>query len=232
GLRPSFPGVLTVVTVGRLFNLDLIHFFDFYLMLLFLISTSVCLRQYGAVLALVRPVPGRGPKLFELVKQHRTVLPTWTTVLPGAVALALSLLHMLACRLVWQQARLTVDGLIQLWAAMPFVVLSGAAMLGVDLYATFRVGEIDRKLLEKYFDQAEYWLRSWVAPVVRIFTLGRINPRKMVAVEVQKALVEASRLLNTNLWWIIVQVGLRVAFGLSIWTTYAVSHWIQPGVGD
>ena len=47
----------------------------------------------------------------------------------------------------------------------------------------------------------------------------------MVAVEVQKALLEASKLLNWTLWWIIAQVGLRVAFGLSIWTTYAVIHW-------
>ena len=96
-------------------------------------------------------------------------------------------------------------------------------MLGVDLYATFRVGNFDRPLLERYFDQAEYWLRSWVAPVVNIFTLGYINPRKMVTVEVRKALVEASELLNTTLWWVSLQVGLRVAFGLALWLTWALS---------
>jgi hypothetical protein len=94
-------------------------------------------------------------------------------------------------------------------------------MVGVDLYSTFRVGEIDRSLLERYFDQAEYWLRSWVAPVVRIFTLGYINPRKMVAAEVRKALEEASKVLNTTLWWVSLQVALRVAFGLTLWLTWA-----------
>ena len=96
-------------------------------------------------------------------------------------------------------------------------------MLAVDLYGTFRVGQVDRSLLERSFDQAEYWLRSWVAPVVHVFTLGYINPRRMVAVEVRKALLEASRLLNTTLWWVSGQVGLRIAFGLALWLTYAFS---------
>lgn len=211
--------------MSRLLDLNLIHLFDFYLMLLFLISCYVRSRQYTTVVGIVRAVPGRWPKLFELVRQYQTVFLTWTTVLPAVLALALSLIHMLLCRLVWPHAQLTLAQLLEFWVAIPFVVVCGLAMLAMDLVATFWVGQIDRLLLENYFDQAEYWLRSWAAPVVRIFTLGRINPRKMVAVEVQKALLEASKLLNWTLWWIIAQVGLRVAFGLSIWTTYAVSHW-------
>jgi hypothetical protein len=207
----------------RLQQLNLIHFFDFYLLLLFLISLYVRLRQYSAVVGLVRAVPGRWPKLFQLVKEHRTVFMTWTTLLPAILALSLSLIHMLACRLVWPQANLTVERLMELWPAIPVVTVCGLAMLGVDLVATFWVGEVDRALLEKYFDQAEYWLHSWAAPVVRFFTLGRVNPRMIVAAEVQKALLEASQLLNSTLWWIAVQVSFRVAFGLSLWVTYAVS---------
>lgn len=208
-------------------DLNLIHFFDFYLMLLFLISSYMRMRQYGAVVALVRAVPGRWPKLFQLVRQHRTVFLTWTTLLPAILAFGLSASHMLLCRLVWPQANLTVARLLELWPAVPPVLVCGLAMLAVDLYATFRVGQFDRALLEKYFDQAEYWLRSWAAPVVRIFTFGRINPRAMVDVEVRKALLDASQLLNSTLWWISVQVGLRVAFGLSIWLTYAAGQWFQ-----
>ena len=37
------------------------------------------------------------------------------------------------------------------------------AMLGFDLYSLYLVGRIDRPQLEKYFDQAEYWLRSRTA---------------------------------------------------------------------
>src|SRR5262249_3860094 len=157
----------------------LIHFFDFYLMLLFLVSVYVRLRQYSVAVGLVRAVPGRWPKLFELVRQHRTVFLTWTTLLPAILAFTLSVSHMLLCRLVWPHANLTVARLIELWPAIPAVAVCGLAMVGFDLVSTFWVGQIDRALLEKYFDQAEYWLRSWVAPVVNVFTLGQINPRKM-----------------------------------------------------
>lgn len=204
-------------------DLNLIRFFDFYLALAFLVSTAMRIRQYEAIIRLVRAVPERWPRLFSLVRQHHTLFLTWTTVLPAILALGLSVIHMLACRLVWPHAHLTTSQVVQLGLAVPLVLLSGAAMLGVDLYATFRVGEVDRTLLEGYFDQAEYWLRSWVAPVVRIFTLGYINPRHLVALEVRKALLEASQLLNSTLWWVSLQVGLRIAFGLTLWLTYAWS---------
>src|SRR5439155_1234490 len=66
------------------------------------------------------------------------------------------------------------------------------------------------------------WPRSWQAPVVHFFTLGRISPRQMVAAEVQKALLEASTLINSSMWWVTAQMGLRIAFGLALWVTYAV----------
>ena len=39
---------------------------------------------------------------------------------------------------------------------------------------------------------------------------------------VKKALVGASGLLNFTLWWVTVQTGLRFAFGLSLWLTWAL----------
>lgn len=207
-------------------DLNLIHLFNFYLGLAFLASTYLRVSQYRAALALVRTFPGRWPRLLQLISRHVNVLLTWSTVLPSALALALFVLNFTASRLIWPRVDLTAAGLAEHWPVVPVVVLLGAAMLGVDGYATFRVGQIDRGLLEKYFDQAEYWLRSWTAPVVRVFTLGYVNPRQMVAVEVRKALLEASQLINTTLWWVIVQVGLRVSFGLSLWLTYA---WLRPG---
>ena len=106
--------------------------------------------------------------------------------------------------------------------AWPVLALFGLAMLAVDVYCTAVAGEVNRKETEKYFDDAEYWLRSWKAPVVHFFTLGRINPRQMVAAEVQKALLEASASINSSMWWVTAQVGLRIAFGLTLWVTYAV----------
>jgi hypothetical protein len=204
-------------------GLNLIHFFDFYLAFAFVIGCMVRFRQYEAIVRLVRAVPERWPRLLDLVRQHHAIFLTGATVLPLVLALALYLINTLACRLIWPDANLTPADVLAVRPAAAFVFASGMAMFGVDVYATFRVGKIDRILLESYFDQAEYWLRSWVAPVVKVFTLGYINPRKMVAVEVQKALVQASRLLNSTLWWVILQTSLRIAFGLSLWLTWALA---------
>jgi hypothetical protein len=204
-------------------DLDLIRFFEFYLALAFVVSTTMRLRQYEAVVRLVGGVPERWPRLLQLVKEHHGVFLTWATILPAVLALGLCVLHTVACRLVWPHAALTLSKLSELRPAIPFVGLLAVAMVAVDLYATFRVGQIDRGLLERYFDQAEYWLRSWVAPLVNVVTFGYINPRRMVAAEVQKALVEVRRLLNATLWWVSGQVSLRIAFGLCLWLTYAFS---------
>jgi hypothetical protein len=210
--------------MAGLLNLNLIRFFDFYLALTFLASTIMRWRQYEAVMRLVRAVPGRWPRLLKLVRAHHTILLTWSTVLPALLALVLTLLNMLACRMLWPDATLTVRDVAATPLAGVFILLLGVAMLSVDVYATFSVGQVDRSLLENYFDQAEYWLRSWVAPVVHVFTLGYISPRRMVTVEVQKALIEASQLLNSTLWWVTVQVGLRIGFGLAVWLTWAFAE--------
>lgn len=206
-------------------NLDLIRLFGFYLAMAFLLSTYLRIRQYEAVVRLVRAVPERWPNLFRLVRQYHMVFLTWSTVLPAFLTLLLWLLHTLAYYVLLPEAEdhLSIGKLMHMPVALGFVAATGVAMLAFDGYSTFVVSEVDRVLLEKYFDQAEYWLRSWVAPVVNVFTFGRINPRRMVAEEVQKALVHASQLLNTTLWWVAVQLGLRIAFGLSLWQSYALS---------
>jgi hypothetical protein len=202
-------------------NLHLFRSFELYLSLMFLISSYLRFWQYRAVIGLVKDVSGRWPRLFELVKQHGSIFLTWGTVFPLAVTLALLLAQLLARHLLFPSAdEFTVADLGDLWVAIPVVLVLGAAMAVFDARGTWDVGEIDRPQLEKYFDQAEFWLKSPAARVVHVFTLGFINPRKMVAVEVRSALLSASKLLNSNLWWVSAQAGLRIAFGLSLWTSY------------
>lgn len=202
-------------------NLNLVHAFNFYLGLTFLFSTYVRWSQYQSVLSLVRSVPGRWPRLFQLVRQHGNVFVTWSTILPAVLALTLFAINFIASHWVWPHVDLTPASMLQHAAVIPLVLLLGAVMLAVDGYATFTVGQVERASMQKYFDQAEYWLRSWTAPVVRVFTFGYVNPRALVALEVRKALLEASQLINTSLWWVIAQIGFRVAFGLALWLTYA-----------
>jgi hypothetical protein len=209
--------------MGGFWNWDLIQLFNFYLALIFLLSTALRVRQYEAVLRLVRAFRERWPRLFELMRQHHSILLTWGNAIPALTALALCVVNTLACRLVWPHAHLSIARLLEIWPALAAVSLCAAAMVAVDGYATVQVGEVNRNEMEKYFDQAEFWLTSWTAPVVRVFTLGWINPRKMVHAEVRKSLEDASKLLNSTMWWVSVQTLLRIAYGLSLWLTFAIA---------
>jgi hypothetical protein len=215
--------------MSGLWGLNLIRLFDFYLATTFLLSTAVRVRQYAAVLGVVRSLPARWPRLMALVKQHRGIFLTWETAAPAALALLLMLAQMLASRLLWPEAGvppggLTVGRLGEHPLALPFVGLFGLGMLAVDVYFILVVSEVDRGEIEKYLDQAEFWLKSWAAPVVKTVTFGYVNPRKMVAVEVQSALVSGSKMLNVNLWWVVLQVALRIGYGLSLWLTYSLTR--------
>jgi hypothetical protein len=203
-------------------DLNLIHLFGFYLAIMFLVGLYRRVAQYRAIGTLALAGPARWPRLIALVKQHGTVFMTWSTFLPAVLALLLTLVHFFASRWLWPHADVTPGRLAgELWI-WPVLVIFGVAMIAIDLYCVIVIGQVDQTLLQKYFDEAEYWLRSWTAPVVKFISLGRINPRKMVSVEVQKALVAASALVNANLWWMTAQIGLRVSFGLALWLAYAL----------
>jgi hypothetical protein len=207
-------------------HLNLIYFFDFYLAWMFLASTYRRFRQYQTIGQLVFAGPGRWPRLLQLIREHRMIFLTWKTTAPALLALVMLLLQLLASRLVWPEAGepphgLELNLLLEHWPVLLYLVPLGAGMLAFDLWGLIVVGVIDRREMEKYFDQAEYWLRSPAAHVVTWATLGFINPRKMVHEETQKALVAASGMINYNLWWIGIQTTLRLAFGLALWLTWA-----------
>src|SRR5262245_14537371 len=75
---------------------NLIHLFDFYLAAMFVIGTYRRFAQYRATAGLALSMPGRWPRLFQLVRQHQTVFMTWQTFLPSALALAIWVTNMLA----------------------------------------------------------------------------------------------------------------------------------------
>jgi hypothetical protein len=205
--------------------------FGFYLAAMFVLSLYRRIEQYRAIGGIVLAVPGRWPRLLKLIRAHGGIFLTWSTFLPALLTLGLMLVNALAARLIWPQAHLSLGRLAELWLAWPILGFLGAAMIAVDVYQLVAVKPFDRAMLEGYFDQAEFWLRSWTAPVVHFFTFGRINPRQMVSVEVQKALVQASELMNVSLWWVTVQMACRVAFGLALWLTFAVAHLRSGPVG-
>jgi hypothetical protein len=203
-------------------DLNLINLLTFYFLLMTVASIYRRWWQYKEMVQLVVGSSHRWPHLLKLIKEHRTIFLTWRTVAPLALTIGLTVLQLLASQVLWPQAGASATGLTlnTLFLHVPLaalVVTLAAGMLAVDIYFIVVIGSFDRPELEKYFDQAEYWLVSKMAHVVKIVTFGRINPRRKVAEEVQKALVDASNLLNTTLWWVNLQMALRFAFGLSLW---------------
>src|SRR5436305_14917787 len=84
-------------TMTWLGNLELIRFLEFYLVVMFLLSTALRLRQYQIVLGLVGHLPGRWPRLRALLRQHHGVFLTRATFLSSAVSLVCLRAHTLAC---------------------------------------------------------------------------------------------------------------------------------------
>jgi hypothetical protein len=220
--------------MSSFFNFNLINFLDFYFSFLFFVGTFRRFQQYQSIGQLVFAGPTRWPRLLNLLGEHRMLFLTWGTILPALLALVLMLVQLVASRFIWPEAGqppygLTVQQLLNHWPALPFVVPLGIGMVLYDCKPLVRVSVIDRETAEKYFDQAEYWLGSRNAHVIRVVTFGYINPRKMVADEVRKALLSAvSETLNTSLWWWIGQIALRFSFGLSLWLTWAFTHGAAP----
>ena len=214
-----------------LLDLNLIPLFLVYLTLVFLIGTALRIRDYRHALGLIWSVPGRWPRLFRLVKEHRNILITWQTVLPLVLSGGLLLAHTLTSEFVWPQATLTIGRLVEVWPGLLLVAPAAVFMIGLDGYVYTHLSPFNRGMLEKYFDQAEYWLKPWTAPVVRIFTLGYINPRQMVTKEVRTALEGAARLMSTALYWVSLQTGARLVFGLALWGTYVAQPWLAWMVG-
>ena len=209
-------------------HLNLIHFLDFYFAFFFFANTMRRWGQYHAIARLVLASPGRWPRLLQLIQQNKAIVLTWTTFFPGLLALALSILQVLASRLVWPEAGrpphgLTVERLVEHCPFLVIVIPLALAVLSLDLYSLFFVAALNRQDIEKYFDQAEYWLRSGTAHIVRIFTLGFINPRNMVTVEVRKALHAFNVLLHSTFSWVILQTGMRLLFGLSLWLIWVLT---------
>jgi len=202
--------------------MNLIDLFTFYLTVVFILGTLRRLRQYRDVVNLARTMPGRWPKVLGQIKKHWVMFFTWSTYRPALVALVLMAAQMICSRIIFPQAKLTFMQLVEEWWMLPVVGLSGIAMIAIDGYFLFKIGHVDRGVTEKYLDVAEKWMTSWKAPAIRLLTFGIVNPRKIVDMEVKKALEQGRGMLHRSLWWISLQATLRVLFGLFLWVSWAV----------
>src|SRR5947208_1937526 len=119
----------------QLWNLNLIHFLDFYLMFFFVVSTIRYFGLYWAICSIAWSVPGRWPKLLELIREHSTIFIHWGTMLPFVLALVLSLVQVLASRVVWSYANLSAGDLAAHWLFLLLIVPVTLAMIAVDVFS-------------------------------------------------------------------------------------------------
>lgn len=201
--------------------LNLIRVFDFYLALMFLISFVRRWDVYWNAVSILIAVRGRWPKLLTRLAEHQSLLLNGAFFRPALLAFFLTVVQMICSRLLWPQAVLTAPALEHEWWWMVALIPPLVAMLAVDLYFLIRVGRFDRGETAKYFDQAESWL-GWKGPLVRALTLGFVNPHRMVDEEVKKSLAEIGTTVRASLWWVSVQIALRVLFGLTLWSVWAL----------
>jgi hypothetical protein len=200
---------------------NLIRVFDFYLALMFVISFVRRWSVYVNALRLLVAVRGRWPKLVQRLGEHKSLILNWSFFRPAFLALGLTLIQLIVSRVIFPQAVLTGPQLRQEWWWVPVILVPLIPMLAVDVYFIVRIGKFDHDETVKYFDQAETWL-GWKGPLVRALTLGLLNPQKMVDEEVKKNLTEYQSTLRSTLWWVTVQIALRLAFGFTLWTVWAI----------
>ncbi|HEY1190692.1 MAG TPA: hypothetical protein VGE74_23880 [Gemmata sp.] len=201
--------------------INLIRVFDFYVTLMFVISMVRRWDVYVNAIRILIGVRGRWPKLIARLSEHSSLILNRSFFRPALLALALTVVQLIVSRVIFPRARLTGPQVQTEWWWVVLICLPLIPMLAVDLYFVIRVGKFDHNETVKYFDQAETWL-GWKGPLVRAVTFGIVDPQKMVDDEVRKSLQGYRSTLNASLWWVSVQIGLRLLFGLTLWTVWVL----------
>ncbi len=203
--------------------INLIRVFDFYVTLMFVISLVRRWDVYLNAMRLLISVRGRWPKLMDRLAEHKSLILNRSFFRPALLAFGLTLTQLIASRIIFPQATLTGEQLVREWWWILVITVPLVPMVAVDIYFVISVGKFDHDETVKYFDQAETWL-GWKGPLVRVLTLGIVNPQKMVDEEVRKNLTEYQSTLQASLWWVSLQIGLRLVFGLTLWAVWALQQ--------
>lgn len=205
---------------------NLIRLFDFYLALMLVIGLWRRRRVYWDSVWLICTF-GKRKRLLGRVGEHKHLLLAQDVIRPFLLLGGLMLVQWVCSRLIWPQATVTLHDIAQSWWRLTILIAAFVPMFAVDLYFLVRVGRFDRGETEKYLDQAEVWL-GWRAPVVRVMTLGIVNPRRMVDAELRKGLQELGKTASWAMNWASAQAALRMTFGLVIWLEWVFGDPTRP----
>ena len=211
--------------MSLIFDNNLIRLFDFYLLLMFVIGLLRRYTFYKDIVILAVATVVRQPNLVRRLNANRDVLMNWPTMLPFFFAVFLMAVQFVMSRLIWPDATITGRDAGRVWWHAALLVALFVPMFGVDFYFLIRIGQIDRTEANKHLSRAEYWLTGWQAPTIRIITFGYVNPHRMVNEQLRENLTWFRGSMQWSLWWLVVQVGLRILFGVAVWLLWA---WTIP----
>ncbi len=201
---------------------NLIRVFDFYLAAMLVLGLFRRWAVYRDTFLILVAVRGRWPKLLESMAGNKNALLNWPTLRPAVLVLVLMTVQMIASRVIWPNARILVRELPNPWWQLVPFLLTLVPMLAVDGYFLVSVGRFDRGETEKYFDYAEKWAGSRRSRAIRVLTLGKIDPDRRVNDEVKRGLTALGATLSWAMWWVSIQMGCRLLFGLTIWFLWAL----------
>ena len=207
--------------MNTLANTNLIRLFDFYLLMMFVIGLLRRWAMYRDIVLLTGAAIIRRPNLVRQLGANRELLMTRQILVPVILAIGLMGIQFILSRLIWPQATMTIREASKDWWRVALLIGTFVPMFAVDLYFLIRVGQIDRNEAMKQLHRAEHWLTSWQGSAIRWVTMGYVNPRKMVDDQLRDGLSWFGLLIAWSMWWVTVQVTLRVAFGLTVWLLWA-----------
>lgn len=182
--------------------------FEYYLLATFALGL-VQLRHHLALYRLVLRTPGRWPKLYDVIKADLGELITWPTVLIVGLMWSAWLVHTLLRRMLWPSAAVSLEDFgAETWL-FTIGVLTAAAMIVLDVRATFRVVRFRKPRMTWIIDLTELGLKSKVLPV-RWYVQWRLRAK----------VVRSLPIVHRWMWKRTAEISTRLVFGATLWVTW------------
>lgn len=202
--------------------MNLLRCLEAYLALTLIAGLVRRAQPYAELLALAARFPNRWPRLGQALLEELHPARHLPLVRPALLLLTFLLLHSLASHLLWPAAAVSPASLLRPFPLLPWTLSLSALMVWLDVSALRADWSFARKDHEATLAQAEFWLRSPLAPALAAVTLGRFDPRAYVRGEIRKALASQQPAWSRALWRCSWQAGVRLALGLTLWGTWLV----------
>jgi hypothetical protein len=218
---------LTCPVCGQPFSpadVNLLGVFELYLLLTFVLSAAIRFHHFRSNMNFLLHVPQRWPRMYGLIREQTGMFLRWTMLVPVGITLIVFLMYLVAYRLAWTDAVVSLRELRSVPLSTVLLVLIGGSMLALDSSALFRSSQWDYNQIEQNLTRGESALQSRTFKVVRWLTRRRIDPDRIVRSRVIDSLAAVRLTLIDQLRRQSVHTAFRIAFGFLLWMTWYEIH--------